>query len=128
MPQNKVDVQSVPVLDTIACEPYRFMVNNGTTYQRSGDGADASYVSLEAKVANDGKRVISGAKISTSSKLEITLGQAVVAADLPMDIASNSTGQAIEAASGDAILGKLLQTGAIGDIVEFEPNPAPRQA
>ena len=39
MPQNKVDVQSVPVLDTAACEQYRFMTNNGTTYQRAGDGA-----------------------------------------------------------------------------------------
>ena len=83
---------------------------------------------LEAKVANDGKRVISGAKLSTSSLVEIELGVAVATADLPMDVASNSVGRAIEAATGDAILGKIRQTGAIGDIVEMEPNAAPRQA
>jgi len=127
MPYDNVrSISMTPTTAAITAGRFVALANGGEVAQ-SGDGADALGVALEASAASSVNAI--PVSLLDGSKQEVEAGAAIDVSAAVVPIASNASGQAITAATGDAILGYALSSaGAAGETISFVASKASRQA
>lgn len=117
--ENALTSISVPAGSDLSSKQYYFMtINSSGQLAATGDGAAADGVLQDAPAAAG-----RAGRLGTGGRTKITLGGTVSAGD---DVASDSTGKAVVAATGDIILGTAItggSSGVIGDML-FQPRGA----
>lgn len=113
---NAQTLITVPASGDLSSSQYLFMtINSSGQAAATGDGAAADGV-LQNDPAASGREAV----IATAGRVKVKLGGTVAAGD---DVASDTNGKAVSAATGDVILGKCVEGGAVNNIGSIIFNP-----
>lgn len=115
--QNSLTCVSLPVAGNYSAKQYFFMtVNSSGQAAVTGDGAAADGV-----LQNDPAAANRAGSIAVAGVTKISIGATLTAGD---EVASDSAGEAVPAATGDIVLGRCIEGGANGVIgsMLFQPR------
>jgi hypothetical protein len=119
--ENKGKCVSMLAASDLSAAQYRFVTVNGSgKIAQTGDGAEADGILQDDPAAADRPgEVMAGIGLS-----KVVAGAATTAGG---NAASDSVGRAVDAITGDAVMGKFMEAaGAAGDIITilFKPKAA----
>jgi len=114
---DAVKMASFPANADLSASQYCFVsVNSSGKVAVTGDGLSADGI-----LQNDPAAADREAAVAIGGRSKVKLGGTVAAGD---DVGSDSTGRAVTAATGDVILGKCVEGGAVNNIgsIIFQPR------